>query len=328
MLIRLYKSNYSLQIIILFVVAIVLWVQSFFHPTSSTHEITPAPFYNYLHYFLHRLPLLEVVLAFVLIIAQGFIINRILIINSIVRKNTLLPAFIYVVVMSQSTDLQTLYPALLSNLFLILLLHYMLKIFNETEAYVEILNAGFLVGIATLFYLPSVFFLAAIWLCFIIYTIFYWREWVISFLGVVIPYIFLFTFYFWFDKMEFMFMKYYDFYTSFRELCFELNVYQFIILTLLMLFVLLGINRIILSLNSKTISIRKKSIIIIWFFIISLVPLIYSSEPNIQNMALSFVPASCIIANYFDEIKKKPLIEILFLLTVLFAVTITFIDHA
>jgi len=328
MFIKLFKSTYSFQLIILFVVAILIWVHSFIQPIPATHEYTPAPLYNYLYYLLRNLPLLQVIVAFVLIITQAFLINKILIDNAIIRKNTLLPAFVYIVIMSQSHELQTLYPALFSNFLIIIVFYYLLKIYNEVEAYVEILNAGVLVGLASLFYLPAIFFIFILWIGLFIFSIFNWREWIIPIAGLLIPYLFLFMFYFWFDRLEIMFNNYIDFFVSFKEINFDLSLNQIFVLSVIFLFVLLSINRIIISLNTKTISTRKKSIIMIWFFLISLISILYAVEPSTHYLVLCFVPAACLISNYFLDIKKKFVIEGLFLLLILYIFSLSFVNYA
>ncbi len=328
MFIKLFKSGYSLQLIILFVILLLLWIEDFINPVHAAHEFSPAPFYNYFYYFQKNLPILQVLIAFILVIAQAFLLNKILIENAIIRKNSFLPAFVYIIIMSQSKELHTIYPALIANLLLIVVFYYLLKIYNETEAYLEILNAGFLVGLASLFYLPSIFFIILLWIGFIIYSIFLWREWVISLIGLLIPYIFLFTYYFWFDRMDDMLSNYLVFFDNISELFFELNIFQIITLSMIALFVLLAINRIIISLNTKTISIRKKSIIMIWFFLISLISLIFGSRSNIGYLALTFVPCASLIAYYFSDIKKKVVIEVLFVILILLIFSSRFVRYA
>lgn len=328
MFIKLFKSGYSLQLIILLLALIILWVESFIAPMSGTHEYTPAPFYNYLYFLLRNLTLLQVILAFLLIIVQAYLLNNILIENGFIRKNSLLPAFVYILIISQSKDLQTIYPALLANLFLIIAFHYLLKVYYEIEAYTKILNAAFLVGLASLFYLPSIFFITLFWITFITYSIFKWREWIISIIGVLIPFIFLFTFYFWVDRFNEMISKYLAYFGNLILVKPHLSIPGIVIISMIGLFILLAVNRIIISLNTKTISIRKKSIILIWFFVISLTSILYGSRSRIDDLAITFIPASGLISYYFSDIKKRWIIEILFLLTILMIFVFRFIRYA
>lgn len=328
MFIKLFKSGYSLQLIVLFVVAILLWVPSFIHPLSASHELSPAPFYNYVYYFLRKLPFLQIIIAFLLIILEAFLLNKILINNGVIRKNTFMTAFVYIILMSQNPELHTLYPALLSNFLLIIAFYYILKLYNETEAYAQVFNAGFLIGIASLFYLPAIFFIFIMWIGLIIFSIFLWREWLISLIGLLIPYFFLFVFYFWFDRLEDMIDNYFDFFRNIREFCFNLNVYQLIILSIIALFVLLAINRILTLLNKKTISLRKKSIIMIWFFLISLITVVYASDTGIKYLALTFVPTASLIAYYFGDIRKKLVIEIIFIVMMILIFMLRAFYHA
>ena len=148
MFIKLFRSGYSLQLVIVLVISLLLWVESFINPLPAMHEFTPAPLYNITYYLIRNIPVVQVILAFLLLFVQAFLLNNILIENGIVRKNSFLAALIYFLIMSHANELFTLYPALIANFLLIIVLYYLLKIFNQPEAYADIFNAGFLTGLA------------------------------------------------------------------------------------------------------------------------------------------------------------------------------------
>ncbi|MCS7004352.1 MAG: DUF6427 family protein [Cytophagales bacterium] len=96
-------------------------------------------------------------IALILILHQAYVFNKFLIDFNILNEKTYVPAYLYVVFINFSFDNLIFSPALCSLSFLILVLRNILRPEHKTVEQ-DIFKSGFYLGIATLFYFPSISF--------------------------------------------------------------------------------------------------------------------------------------------------------------------------
>ncbi len=96
--------------------------------------------------------------AICLVVYQAYIFNRMMIRHDVYNEKTYLPAFLYVLAMNISSDFATLSPTLMALTCMLLGLQYIIRP-DEQGRRDDLLLLGIYIGIATLFYLPSFFFL-------------------------------------------------------------------------------------------------------------------------------------------------------------------------
>ena len=153
------------------------------------YEILAKPLNNF-HY-------LATLIAFILIVCEAFLLNYIVNENEILTKPSFLPALFYIVFMSNDSTLLMLHPLLFANFFLLLAINKIISSYRKDNAFSNAFDAGILLSLSTLFYFPCIVFLPILGIGFILFRPFNWREWIISFIGILLPYSFVFTYYFW-----------------------------------------------------------------------------------------------------------------------------------
>ncbi len=92
------------------------------------------------------------VVGLFLVMIQGFIVNYIVLENRLSNTPTLFPGVFYVLISSMFPDFLYLSPILLGNTFLLLALAEIMKIYRRPQCADKIFNAGFLTGLASLFF--------------------------------------------------------------------------------------------------------------------------------------------------------------------------------
>lgn len=188
-MLRLLGKNTALQIIFILAVTTLLWLPSLSHPQPMESPTSFAPLYNLL-YSLSPSPLLSVLLAILLILSGGICLNLMLVNASLVPQNSLLPTLFYLLFMSASAS--TLSPTLIVGVLSIavlrrLLLHSTLLTIPSDK----IFAATALIGLCSLFYLPSLALLLSYLLVVISYRLYSWRDWAVLLLGLLAPYLLL-----------------------------------------------------------------------------------------------------------------------------------------
>lgn len=324
MLINLFGKSYLMQYIMLLMLTIILWSGSFINPVIYEADINEflSPGFALLHGFSERNNLLSVLLAFIILVFGAFLFNYTLTKNDLVPKNILIPALVFIVLMSHSPGLLSLHPVMISSVLIIIVLFFLFQVYSEKEAYPQIFNAGFLTGIASFFYFPSLYFVLFIYLTFIIYRLYHWREWLIVLFGVATPYIFLWVYYFWFDKLGLAFDAYNEYFINITIFSFNysFSFIDYLVTALIILLFLWSFFVLIGDLREKTISVRKRYWSVLWLFFVALGTFILSQSQYNTHAALVLMPVSIFIAYGFSQVRKKIWLEITFGILIIFII--------
>ena len=231
-------------------------------------------------------------------------LNYIVTKNEILTKQSYLPALLYIVFISNNNEMLMLHPALIANLFLLFAINTLLSSYRKDTAFSQAFDAGFLVSIATLFYFPYIVFLPLLGVGFILLRPFLWREWVISFMGAIVPYLFVITFYFFYDTLDYF---WYDklFFPILRE---KINIPLpqsfYFMFGVSCLIVLLSFGRIFSGLNIGSQKTKKGIVLMIWFFIFSGLSVFLAPEVSTKYFAAMAIPISVFCAHFFVNLKR------------------------
>lgn len=316
MVIQFFKNNNPASFIILPLLAIIMWIPGL----SVEHSIAAnngMPLYDILALPLVATPIISALLAIILIVSEAFLLNFILNENEIISTPSYLPALFYIVFMSSNKTFMTLHPILFANLFVLFGINKLVSSYRKNHAFSQVFDAGLLFSIATLFYFPSIILLPLLGIALQIFRPLIWREWVITLIGVIIPYVFTFMYYFWFDKIDYLW--YMKIYTSFSLNQTQLDSSPFY-------YGMIGVGSIIIALSTirlfnnfhttsqKT---KKGTLLFKWFLVFSLITA--TSTYNFLNSYFAYIaiPAVVFCTNYFLHLKKQWWGEFLFSLFLL-----------
>ncbi|MDF2438834.1 MAG: beta-carotene 15,15-monooxygenase [Bacteroidota bacterium] len=312
MVIRFLKSNNASAFFILPFIALLIWVFSFFMHTSL--EVKHAmPLYELLATPVAGTSWLTKILALLLIVAQGFLLNYIVNENDALTKKSSLPALFYIVFQSNNSSMLEMHPLLFSNLFLLFALSKLLNSYRKDVAFSQVFDAGLLLSIASLFYFPCVVFFPMLGVALILFRPFQWREWIISFFGVLVPYIFVFTFYFWNEKMDYLLMDKMFYPVLFKRPLTAIPQSFYFLLSLGCIIFLLAIGKLFNGLGGGAQKTKKALVLMIWWVCFALLSLLLAPEISSKYFSLLSIPAAVICSNYFLRMKREFWGEMLFL---------------
>ena len=315
MIIGFFKNNNPASFIILPLFAIVLWLVPFIYPSSFVPQQI-MPLYGFIALPILKWSLLSSIIALILIIAGAFLLNYIGNENEIFAKQSFLPALFYIALMSMNNTMQVLHPAIFSNLFLLLAINILLSAYRKDSdsAFPNALNAGALISISTLFYFPTIFYFPLIGFALIVLRPFNWREWVISFLGALLPFIFLLSYYFLDDKLIPFFINIQSFFQFAAPSHTPFLFYHYLPVIIGGIMFLLSFSSISHSLSFNSKKSKKGIIILFWFVFFSLVSFILAPERSIAYLSALAIPFAVFYTDYFLTVKKTKWAEFLFIL--------------
>ena len=319
MLIGFIKHNRAVSVVLLPLAMILLWAYGFFYPVVPLTEHA-APLYKLVISGIDHYPFLLTLLSFILILCEALLINYMVEKNEIIDTTTYLPALVYIVLMSLQPEMFSLHPIVIANLFMLLALYKLMQTYRKETAYAEAFDTGFFISLAVLFYIPSIVFVLLLWIGLIVIRPFIWREWAISLLGLLLPWIYLVFYYFWNDKLD---VLQYDaiYYTliapskSFDGRSISLPEYGQISILLLAAFFSAG--RFLRDLRKSTVRSRSNLLLILYFFVFSFISIFIAPEYSIPYLSFLSIPFSVFFSAYLLFSKREWLAEALFLLLII-----------
>lgn len=310
MFIRYFRNSYLQQYILFFVFALALWIPTFLNPPYIAAQSPSSPLYNVLIQLTNS-KLIWAFAAFGVLFIQSLFFNLILTKNDFISKTSLIGSFIFFTLMSHHSGFQYFNPALLSHFFILFCVYFLLNMYGKEGILRDSFRLGFYIGLATLFFLPSIFFIALILTTLLIFRVSYWREWIIPIFSFFTPYIFLFTYYFASDKL-YLFESYFQ--NFFQEISFSWpykDTLSIIISISFALIILISFLSILRRKSEKSVYVRKKTTIFINFLLISIISLLISTE-SMTSFSTFIIPIALVVAIYFNDLRKTLWVDIFF----------------
>ena len=306
-----FKRNKTQAVLALPAVVAALWVFPFFHPTELKGEHL-MPLYDLLVHAVGDKPYLQYAIAALLLIGECFLINHVAVEQEILTTPTYMPGLVYGVFMSCNSQLTMLHPVLCANLFILLAVNRLFSTHRKETAFSETFDAGFYVAIASLFYIPSFVFMLLVWISLVLIRPFVWREWVISLIGFIVPYLFAAMYFYWMDKFWFLWYDKIFYPISLSHIELDRPITEYFLLGIMVFITLVSLTRVFRGVAINTVRAKNNILALLWMCGISLASVFIAPQFNLKYFAFLAIPCSVFAANYFLSIKRSWFVEFLF----------------
>jgi len=313
MIVSIFKRDFIAQYILFGIAAIVMWISPFVYPAPMIVMDSPAPLYNFFYILFSEIPFLYVLIGFLLLLAQSFWFKEILSKNDLFSRTSSFVGLVYFMLMSSSSSHQTLTPLIFSNFLIIIALGRIFAFYQQSDALLDVFNCSFLLSLAGMFFLPSILLFPLIWLSFIVYRQFLWRDWLISIIGLITPWLFLISFSYLNNSLMDILQQYTLYFQSLKLYFPPMLWSETLFYGIMGFFALPGFFLILRKLNESPIAYRKRVNIIILFLLISIVLSLLGIK-HFENTEFLFLPLSYIVAVMIFEQKRGWMSEMLFLI--------------
>lgn len=256
------------------------------------------------------------IISILLVIIQAGILNTTMLNNKAYNQNTYVPAFIYMVLMNSYFDFMTLSPVLMSMTFSLLAMNNLFKRMDNTTRDVLFVLTGVYLGLATLFYLPSILFLLVTILALFLYTGSIIRRILLLIYGFSIVLVLCSVHYFWHDG-TLWFHEY--FYWSVVSL--PTNYWMSptgLFLSILVPFILLVLSIVKILQDGRYINFQVKIQYVMFYFLLAGVLGLFISKDFSTYQLIVLIPSlAFFVAHYLLTIKNWIVAEGTALLVVL-----------
>jgi hypothetical protein len=245
--------------------------------------------------------------ALVLVLAMGW--NNILSDKGVLKNNSVLPSVI-VLFFFVPFQFTPVLPVCFLSLFL---LHKVFNMYQKDRPYMDIFDAGLLVGTCFLFYPPAIFFLPFLLFCIFLYGNIQWRNFVIPLLAFSAPLLIFWGVHYCFNTSEGV-LEHYRNSLSLSLPSIELPEHVLAWTILLAVLLLLSLKKMLLWLSTNSLRARKAFGALFLFCVCIVMGLFVESAQGWNHFLLFCLPISVLLSNYFLYLEKRWWSEGLFIL--------------
>jgi hypothetical protein len=242
----------------------------------------------------------------------------------LISRRTYLTAFLFVAISGSFAEIKWLNPVYVAALFLIMAVDRFIDSYRKEGEAMGFFEGSMLIGISGMCYVPALAYIITAWAALILFRPFRWREWVFTFIGLLLPYFFLASYYFFAEKDFLKFLK--PFLASInQEADKQLHLSQVLYIGLIAMILIVAsvfANR---KLQGQKIQAGKSYFLFFYMFLISI--LLYAVLPGvgIEIFIIAAIPVSFLLAQFYAEAKQTWLLDLSFDAILLGSIAIAFL---
>ncbi len=307
MLLRTLKSNRAVNFFLIPLMGILFWLKDFISP--KPYSFYPGEQENLLYAPLHNLlkehPLVQILLMLILLVGMALLLIQMNNRYNIIRIRTMLPAPLFVLIVSGFTIIHAMHPVYFAAFFVLLAVYRLFSVFDQEKPYSPVFDSGFFLGVASLFYFNAVIlfpaFLAGVG---ILSRETKWREFVVCLLGFLLPFVFAFSYVFVVEKTP-EYLNILGLNINTPALDFNSNLPVLGYLGFLFVLIFLGSVKILRQYDTKKVSTRKFFIVLFLIFLFAMFGLVLVPAVSFEIFVLAAIPVTFLLSNFFVFVKSR-----------------------
>ncbi len=178
----------------IFILTLALFVLSIIRADEVT-GFTGMPFYNLIFGAIHKIPILDRIIALALMVLIGYMLIRIGVRYVLLPIRSLMPALFFVLVSVALPETRQVSPALVGSVFYLFCFAILFDVNDKAPNTFSIFTAGIVLALGSMFYLKLIWFLPLIWISLATLRSVTWRELMYPVIAYLLMGLFLFTWY-------------------------------------------------------------------------------------------------------------------------------------
>ena len=330
MLLKLFRSNRSLVILILLIFIALIWFPGFQiqNVRSLTFEKYPGLLYKAFTVFSANKILASRITALLLYLLIGILIVRLNTKYFFIPVRTQLPAVIYMFIISSVVVIQRFNPVIVSSLILILVIDRIFGSYKYEGVAYHFFDAALLISLSSMIYINSFFFISFVWIGLLLLRSFNWREWSFSIIGFLLPYLFLCIYFYVTDRSidDLLIDTIRKNFEVGLPLSDKIADIKFIAIALT-LFIILTSLFMMHKFDTKKTYARKYLLFFLWMFVILTILFILLPSFGIEYILIVAIPLTYLFSHYFVFTKISWVNRIMFTLLILIPYCLVYFDE-
>lgn len=323
MLLRTSRSSSPLMLIGIVLLLGVLFLPSFQHsvatPDATREGVLFSTFHALSQHTLYS-PLLAMAFVILIVVFQGRISQKYILISN----RNYLTGLLFVALCSSIAELKTFAPVYPAALLLILALSRFINSYRREGDSKEYFEGSLYIGLAGMFYPPSIIFIVSAWIALILFRSFRWREWVFVFLGIGTPYLFLASYYFLTGHNLLLGTKPFFAY-SIQHTNKLFDIPQMVYMGFVVLLILAASFYSNRRVNAQKVQTSKSYSLFFYVFLICIGAYFFIPGVGKEIIVITCIPLAFLLALYFSEVKRNWLVDVVFDLIIIGSIVLSFV---
>lgn len=324
MFVKALRGNSLANLILVPILGIILWGIPFQFAEPEVMlaaPMCPMPLYALVMKLTALHSLIPFLLGLLLLFTIAILLSRqskvFLILNS---RSYYLPLF-FVAISSSYFPLLRLYPALIGTLFLLIAVNRIFASYHDLKIGNYFFEAGLMISMGSLFYFPLIFLSLILWIGILLLRPIHFREWFMSVIGLLLPYLFTWSFYFLTDQNS-LFWETIKANWKFDNSFEQLNLSNYLFFSFLLILTIPAGMKMIYQSGNRKVSTRKFLRVYFWLSAISVLYLVLIPSMAVEMLPVLALPLSYLFANYFLHIKNTLIGNILLTVIILLIINL------
>jgi hypothetical protein len=300
-MIRYFSTGYFSRYIAILVLACTLWVPMLFYPNSD--KVIDSLGYDFIELIFSHNPYLLAIIAFLVTLISGFLLNYFSIESGISGKVSTLVFAIYILLSASQSDIIVSAPIIWVNILMIFVWSNINRIPNSPRGLALIFNAAFLVGLVSLFFFQFVFFALLIFSAIIVHRVVSIRSLLVTITGVLAPYFFLLVWLFFINDMETFYAYFQNVFVPDISVLMPDTILNIVVFFVVSAITVLSVFGLVGKLGESNINLRRNLLLTVIYLVLGLLIIILFRSGTEFYFVLS-VPATVIISNWLSALNN------------------------
>lgn len=315
-MLKFFRHNYIAQLVAIVLLLVALWIPAFVSQLHDTAVGLPTtPLYNLIAGLFDSSSSAMTVLTFVVFSLCVLFFNSMLSVNQLVTRNSSIGAFVFVLCLCCVQIQDEYYPFILANTFIMMAMQTIYLIYQVEKPEAYLMNSGFFVAIASMFYYPAIILIIWVLLSLIIMDIKELKHFLIPVLGFLFPYFVLFVCFYFNHSLN---DRLQDYALAFNDLGLEkLGLTTMGTIALILVFVFMGLSLMMIKSGNadNSVATRKKVNVTLWLFGFSFI-MLFMQKPVVCN-GLIFMVLAVVVSMALCYVKKSKIVDIALIILML-----------
>lgn len=318
-----FRQNLFFNSLLLLPYTIIVRIHSLIYPESYASSEIEGWFNWTLFEWLKNVPVIQSILAILLIFLQAVTINYIVNRHRLTLRPNLFPGVFYILLVSLSKESLYLNPVLFANVFFLLAVVNLFKTYRVAQVSTSIFNSAFFIGIASLFYMPTLLYLLPCFIALFMLRSFRVKERMQYLLGAVTALFLAFSIFFYFGLYHSFLQPYFNSNIALPQIS-DIQLKALIPTGLVLLAMIAVITNYYSLRKKKSIQSQRKIDILYWFLFFSPIMLLFWYRIDSWSLLLISMPLSILIGMMLYRVKNQLIAELIHFVALAVIFTIHF----
>lgn len=296
-----FRKAYLFHYFLGFIFIVLCWTPTFF----LSQEIIATEVLNYdaiLKMGFTNVYLLNALALFITLVST-LILNHLTTEFGLTGKLMTIGFFLFSLLSVSVSSFTIMNPYILINFFLFFFIRNIYRLPSVENPIPHVFNSSLMLSLASLYFFNIIFLVVIFWIGLLIHRANSWRNYLVGIVGLILPYLFILTWYFWSDQLEdyLLIFNKNSLYTF--ESVFSIGISDFIVILFISVLLIIAVLKTMVRLNEKSINLRRNLIITIYYLLATILIFIFFGS-GLSTALIIVVPSALLMSNAFHDLKN------------------------